>query len=54
MDSRFSSVTRKYFALADTDEGVVVSAGGDIANIDPLVLLDENLLQSDRYMEASQ
>ncbi|MDP2784437.1 MAG: AAA family ATPase [Sulfurimicrobium sp.] len=54
MDSRFSSVTRKYFALAGSDEGVVVSAGGDIADIEPLVLLDESLLQSDRYMEANE
>jgi len=30
----------------------VVSQGDDITAIDPLVLLDENLLQSDRYLEA--
>lgn len=54
MGSDFSSVTRKYFALAGSNEGAVVSAGGDIADIEPLVLLDESLLQSDRYMDASQ
>lgn len=53
MDARFSSVSKKYFALADGAEGVEISAGCDIADINPLVLLDENLHQSDRYLALS-
>lgn len=50
LDSRFLLVSKKYFALANTAADVTVSAGDDIAGIEPLVLLDENLHQSDRYM----
>ncbi len=44
----------RYFGLGLQRGQAVVSQGDDIVNIDPLVLLDENLLQSDRYLEASQ
>lgn len=44
----------RYFGLGLQRGQSVVSQGNDIASIDPLVLLDENLHQSDRYMEASQ
>lgn len=42
----------RYFALGLSKKGVTVSADTDIAAINPLVLLDEDLAQSDRYMEA--
>lgn len=42
----------RYFALKLTKKGVSVSAGDDIAEVDPLVLLDEDLAQSDRYLET--
>jgi ABC-type transport system involved in cytochrome c biogenesis ATPase subunit len=42
----------RFFALGLQRTQAVVSQGDDIAAIDPLVLLDENLLQSDRYLEA--
>lgn len=45
----------QYFALGQQrGRPVAVSQSADIADIQPLVLLDENLLQSDRYMEAVQ
>jgi len=44
----------RYFGLGLQRGQSVVSQGNDIASIDPLMLLDENLHQSDRYMEASQ
>ena len=50
MDARFSSVEKRFFALSNGEEGVAISAGNDITDIDPLVLLDENLHQSDRYL----
>lgn len=45
----------RYFGLGrqKKDGPVTVSQSTDIADINPLVLLDENLLQSDRYMEVS-
>jgi energy-coupling factor transporter ATP-binding protein EcfA2 len=42
----------RYFGLGLQRTQAVVSQGDDITAIDPLVLLDENLLQSDRYLEA--
>lgn len=42
----------RYFGLGLQRTQAVVSQADDIAAIDPLVLLDENLLQSDRYLEA--
>ena len=50
MDARFSSVEKRFFALSNGEEGVAISAGNGITDIDPLVLLDENLHQSDRYL----
>ena len=44
----------KYFGLGVRNGQVVVSQGLDIADIEPLVLLDENLQQSDRYFEADK
>jgi energy-coupling factor transporter ATP-binding protein EcfA2 len=42
----------RYFSLGLQRTQAVVSQGDDITAIDPLVLLYENLLQSDRYLEA--
>ena len=44
----------RYFGMGFQRGQAVVSQGDDITDIDPLVLLDENLLQSDRYLEASR
>lgn len=45
-------IPERYFALNATKKGVAVSAGDDIISIDPLVLLDEDQAQSDRFMET--
>lgn len=42
----------RYFALGLSKRGVAVSVGEDIAAVDPLILLDEDMAQSDRYMET--
>jgi hypothetical protein len=47
------SVPNRYFGLGLQRGSVIVSQDNDIAGIEPLVLLDENLNQSDRYMAAS-
>jgi AAA domain, putative AbiEii toxin, Type IV TA system len=44
----------RYFGLGLHRGQVTVSQGNDLTDIDPLILLDESLRQSDRYMEASQ
>lgn len=46
----------RYFGLGrqKKDGPVTVSQSTDVADIEPLMLLDENLLQSDRYMEAAR
>lgn len=44
----------RYFGLGLQRTQVVVSQGDDITAIDPLVLLDESLRQSDRYLEAGE
>ena len=41
----------RYFALAHGANGVHVEQSDEIDDVDPLVLLDEDLLQSDRYLE---
>ncbi|KKZ12509.1 MAG: ATP-binding protein [Candidatus Synechococcus spongiarum SP3] len=43
---------KKYFALRPGDDGVVdVSQADDIGDADPLLLLDEDLEQSDRFVD---
>lgn len=44
----------RYFALGLSKKGVSVSSGDSIDACDPLVLLDEDLAQSDRFMETLQ
>ena len=44
----------RYFALGRKGGHVVVSVGDDIAAIDPLVLLDEEIQQSDRFLAAAK
>ena len=52
----FSQTPCRYFALAPpaADGGVTVQQGDDLADIDPLALLDEDLDQSDRYLDAQE
>jgi predicted ATP-binding protein involved in virulence len=40
----------KYFSLKQTEEGVQVEQGNSLEDIQTLVMLDEELQQSDRYM----
>ena len=49
--SEFSNVEPRYFALKLGEDGVEVSQSDDVSEVDPLVLLDQELEQSDRYVE---
>ncbi|MCK9487880.1 MAG: AAA family ATPase [Xanthomonadales bacterium] len=51
-DAGKSGLAPRYFGLGLKRGEVVVTQGDDIADIEPLVALDENLKQSDRYLEA--
>ena len=51
LETEFKEVEQRYFALRRGDSGVEVSQADDVGGIDPLVLLDEDLLQSERFVE---
>lgn len=52
-DQIFANIPRKYFALRPTDRGVYIEQGNSIDELQTLTLLDEELMQSDRYMQVS-
>ena len=47
----FENVEHRFVALRRGDEGVTASQSDDIGNVEPLILLDEELEQSDRFVE---
>ena len=51
LENEFKEVEQRYFALRRGAEGVEVSQADDVGGIDPLVLLDEDLSQSERFVE---
>ena len=50
----FADVEQRCFALLRGDDGVEVSQVDQIGDADPLILLDEDLMQSDRFIEEFQ
>ena len=48
----FASVGQRYFALQQGVDGVQVSQSDEVGDGGPLVLLDEELVQSDRFLGA--
>ena len=51
LEQEFTHVARRYFALRRSGSDVDLSQGDEIEDIDPLLLLDEELLQSDRFVD---
>ncbi len=51
LKNKFADVDQRYFALRHDENGVQVSQSEEVAEIAPLVMLDEELKQSDRYLE---
>ena len=51
LEREFRNIEQRYFALRRDDEGVAVSQASEVSGVDPLLLLDEELLQSDRFVE---
>lgn len=51
----FKALRKRYFALGDSEEnGTVIEQGETIDDISTLIMLDEELLQSDRFMESQE
>lgn len=48
----FMAIPQRYFALGKTETGVDVQQGDSVDDINPFVMLDEELAQSDRFMDA--
>lgn len=53
-NEEFNSVKHRYFALKNGDNGVEVEQGNSIEDLTTLVMLDEELQQSDRYMSNGE
>ena len=51
LERTFVELDQRYFALRRNDDGVAVSQDDDIGSVDPLLLLDEELDQSDRFVD---
>ena len=49
---KYRQVPANFFALHPEEDGVVVQAGKALDDLDPIDALDEELNQSDRYMEV--
>jgi len=49
----FKDVKQRYFALEPTAKGVNVSQGNCVEDVEPLMLLDEELQQSDRFISGA-
>lgn len=47
----FSSLSTRYFGLNSTENGVKVDQGDEIYDLSQIVVLDESLQQSDRYLD---
>jgi ABC-type transport system involved in cytochrome c biogenesis ATPase subunit len=47
----FKAIKQRYFALRIEDDGVMVEQGDRIDDLQTLILLDEELAQSDRFMQ---
>lgn len=50
-EQAFKSVSQRYFALRIEEDGVMVEQGDAIDDLQTLILLDEELSQSDRFMQ---
>jgi AAA15 family ATPase/GTPase len=49
---QFKAIPQRYFALGKNGDAVTVKQGNSVDEINPFVMLDEELAQSDRFMDA--
>ena len=50
----FAQIGKRYFALSSTENGVVVEQDETVEGLNTLVMLDEELAQSDRFMSVGE
>lgn len=50
----FKSLKQRYFSLVPSENGVAVEQGDSVEDLKTLVLLDEELSQSDRFLKAGE
>lgn len=48
--TQFKRTRQRYFALGKGDDGVLIHQGDCVDEVEPLAMLDEELLQSDRFV----
>ena len=48
----FKAIPQRYFALGKAGDAVTVQQGNSVDEINPFVMLDEELAQSDRFMDV--
>ncbi len=53
-DKQFKKIEPRYFALPVKGDGVEVEQGDSVEDLTSLIVLDEELEQSDRFMEAGE
>ncbi|WP_439840698.1 AAA family ATPase [Aeromonas veronii] len=51
-DEKYDSLLQCYFGLNITSHGVEVESGKEISDLRTIVMLEEELMQTDRYMES--
>ena len=51
-EKAFANIPCRYFALRPTEQGVQIEQGDQLEALQTLALLDEELMQSDRYMQV--
>ena len=49
----FKGIGQRYFAIGPGDKGVVVDQRESVEEVEPMTMLDEELMQSDRFLEES-
>ena len=54
LSANHTGVSSHFFALERAPDGVTVQQDENLANVEPLAVLDEDLRQSDRYLEMEQ
>ena len=50
----YKYLSKRYFALGNSENGTRVEQGNTLDDISTLIMLDEELLQSDRFMESQE
>jgi hypothetical protein len=53
-NQRYKALSSRWFALAVRNDAIVLEQSDQLDEIQTLVMLDEDLAQSDRYLDGTQ